>query len=183
MEILQNGHIFLPQAELTLNVRIHDATGFSPFYLSHGVEARLPADVIPPVPPGFYDMNDAGDVAFLSSQELAALGQNRAAALMRLRAQAIRMKRRYDAQIGIEEPSFEIGDVVKLKRNGSSLHHTHRGPFYIVDQGPNQTYFLQRPDGRRWVDVTGHDTPVNPDHLEYYTALDPEYYDDDDSRG
>ena len=170
---------YISQAELTLNVRIHEATGFSPFYLSHGIEARLPADVIPPVPPGSYDLNNEGDVAILSSQELAALGQNRAAALMRLRAQAARMKQRYDKQVGIIESSFQIGDVVKLKRNDPSLHHAYRGPFFIVDQGPNQTYFLQRPDGRRWVDVTGNDTPVNPDHLEYYTAIDPEYYDDE----
>jgi hypothetical protein len=118
---------YLPQAELTLNVRIHEATGFSPFYLSHGIEARLPADVIPPVPPGSYDLNDAGDVAILSSQELAALGQNRAAALMRLRAQAVRMKERYDKQVGIIEPSFQIGDVVD-----SSLYHAYSGPFYMI---------------------------------------------------
>jgi hypothetical protein len=50
------------------------------------------------------------------------------------------------------------------------------GPFYIVDKGPNNTYFLQRPDGRRWTAPNGQDIPVNSDDLARFTEFDGEYY-------
>jgi hypothetical protein len=167
----------LPLAEFIMNARISNSTGFSPFYLSHGVEPRLPGDEIPAVPPGHYDLNDEGDVAQLSSNELAKLGQNRAAALQRLKVQALRMKKYYDEKVGASIPSWQIGDVVKM------INHTRTrfkfrfiGPFYIVDKGPNNTYFLQRPDGRRWTAPNGQDIPVNSDDLARFTEFDGEYY-------
>ena len=167
----------LPLAEFIMNSRISNSTGFSAFYLSHGFEPRLPCDAIPALPPGYYDLTDSGDIAFLSSNELARLGQNRAAALQRLKAQSIRMKTYYDKKVGATETRWENGDVVKML-NHSQTRFKHRfiGPFYIAHRGPNNTYFLQRPDGRRWTSQNGTDTPVNPDDLAPFTEFDAEYY-------
>jgi hypothetical protein len=81
--------LYISQAEFVLNSRKSDATGFSPFYLAHGLDPRIPGDELPIIPPGsVYDFNDAEDVAMYTSKELAILGQNRAAALQRLKTQA-----------------------------------------------------------------------------------------------
>jgi hypothetical protein len=167
----------LPLAEFILNARISNSTGFSAFYLSHGFEPRLPGDEWPAVPPGYYDLNDSGDIALLSSRELARLGQNRAAALQRLKAQAIRMKTYYDKKVGVTEVEFKIGDVVKMTNHSRTrFKFKFLGPFYIVDKGPNNTFFLMRPDGRRWTSQNGTDTPVNPEYLLYFNEWDQEYY-------
>ena len=69
--------------------------------------------------------------------------------------------------------------MVKLKNHAQNkFQFKFLGPFYIVDKGPNDTFYLQRPDGRRWVDLTGTDTPVNPEYLHRYSEFDGEnYYD------
>ena len=170
---------FLSQAEFILNIRINNSTGYSPFFLAHGLEARIPGDEIPRIPPGGYDIHDEGDVAAWSAQELAALGQHRAAALQRLKAQAIRMKKQYDNKVGVSDFKFEFGDMVKLKNHsGGKMQSKYIGPFYIVDSGPNSTYFLQRLDGRRWTDQSGRDIPVNSEYLSYFSVSDDEFYPD-----
>lgn len=170
---------YLSQAEFILNIRVNNSTGFSPFYLSHGIEARLPGDDIPAVPPGYYDLNDAGDVATLSARELSSLGQHRAAALQRLKVQAARMKRQYDNKVGVSDFQFHFGDIVKLKNNSSGKFESkYVGPFYVVDSGPNSTYFLQRFNGRRWTDQAGRDIPVNSEFLSPFNVGDDEIYSD-----
>ena len=158
---------------------MNNSTGFSPFYLRHGLEARLPGDAIPVVPPGYYDLNDAGDVATLTAKELSNLGQRRAAALQRLKIQAARMKIQYDTKVGVSDFRFQFGDIVKLKNNSAGKFQSkYVGPFYIVDSGPNSTYFLQRFDGKRWTDQAGRDIPVNSEFLTPFSIVDDEIYSD-----
>jgi hypothetical protein len=167
----------LPLAEFILNSRISDSSGFSAFYLTHGFEPRLPGDEWPSLPPGAYDLTDSVDAAAYSARQLEILGQNRAAALQRLRVQAARMKQNYDRKVGVLEHAYQVGDVVKLiNHSRTRFKFRYLGPFYIADHGPNGTYFLIRPDGRRWTSMNGVDTPVNPDHLSSYTEFDGEYY-------
>ena len=162
---------YLPQAVLALNVRKHNATGFSPFYLCHGIEPRLPGDQLPSLPPKAFDINDELDVASYTAQELASLGQNRASALQKLRIQAEAMKSRYDNLIGVSDFSYAVGDVVKLRNHRQTkFDFPWLGPYVVVDFGPNGTYYLMKPDGVRL------DYLVNQDYLSYYSAKDPEYY-------
>lgn len=37
---------YLPQVELSYNSSVHSSTGFSTFFLAHGREPRLPADIL-----------------------------------------------------------------------------------------------------------------------------------------
>jgi hypothetical protein len=79
--------------------------------------------------------------------------------------------------MGVKEPSFRVGDVVKMKNyHKTKFKFKYLGPYYIVDKGMNDTFYLQQPDGRRWVDATGRDTPVNSDHLSRFSEFDGEYY-------
>lgn len=89
-----NWDCFLPQALFALSARQHSATGFSPFYLAHGVEPRLPVGAGPLDSALLTPESLSGDIA--SSRILEELGQSRAAAFFRLQAQAARMKRQYD---------------------------------------------------------------------------------------
>jgi hypothetical protein len=156
-----------------LNVRKSNATGFSLFYLCHGFEARLPGDDLPVLPPNAYDLNNELDVAELTARELTRLGQNRAAALQRLRIQAAAMKARYDLCTNIDhnDKKYEIGQMVKLKNHRQTkFQFPWTGPYQVVDYGPNGTVYLMKPSGERL------DFLVNIDHLAPYTIQDPEYY-------
>ena len=42
---------FVPLTQFILNARINNATGFSAFYLCHGLEPRIPGDELPVPPP------------------------------------------------------------------------------------------------------------------------------------
>ena len=52
---------FQPQASFALSIRRHDATGFSPFFLCHGFEARLPVVLIWNRPWLLYDVSPTLD--------------------------------------------------------------------------------------------------------------------------
>ena len=87
------------------------------------------------------------------------------------------MKDRYDSQVGITDARFKAGDVVKLlNQNKTKFKFKYQGPFYIAEERPNGTYFLQRPDGRRWTTSNGTDIPINPDHLAPFMAFDGDFY-------
>ena len=161
---------YLPQAVFALNVRRSNATGFSPYYLCHGFEPRIPGDALPHIPPNAFDLDDELDVAEITSQELARLNQNRGAALKRLQVQAAEMKRRYDLNLRIGQP-FAIGDIVKLKNHRQTkFQFPWLGPFYVVAHGPNGTLYLMKPNGQRL------DYLVNQDYVAPYSISDPEYY-------
>jgi hypothetical protein len=64
----------------------------------------------------------------------------------------------------------------RINYGHTRFKHRFIGPFYIADRGPNNTYFLQRPDGRRWTSQNGTDTPVNPNDLAAFTDFNSEYY-------
>jgi hypothetical protein len=87
------------------------------------------------------------------------------------------MKSAYDVKMGVKERCFKVGDVVKLK-NHTKTKFTFKfvGPFYIVEKGRNVTYSLQRPDGRRYTDMSGRDLPINAEHLYRFNDFDAEYY-------
>ena len=87
------------------------------------------------------------------------------------------MKLYYDSKLGVTDHVWEVGDVVKLRNHSQTrFKFPWIGPFYVVHRGPNDTYYLQRPDGRRWTSQNGVDTPVNPEDLAAFHEFDGEYY-------
>jgi transposase InsO family protein len=161
---------YIPQAILALSARKHTSTGFSPFYLCHGLEPRLPPDINPeenPFTPPFLDLKNPEDVAIYQSLQLDELGQHRAAALRRLKAQAIRMKDRYDRSSHVTNRQYAIGDYVKLLNNRKTkLELNWTGPYYVVEIGINDTYYLMKPNGQRL------DSAVSSDQMRTYTVDD-----------
>jgi hypothetical protein len=164
--------IFLPQALFALSARTHSATGFSPFFLCHGMEPRLPADSLPPAETPFSpEVVVPYSRAAISTRLLEQLGQDRAAALFRLQAQATRMKERYDGQDDVTGLSFDPGALVKmLHPQATKLDLRWIGPFYVVASELNGSCFLMKPNGQRL------DHPVSTDRLAPFLSDDVDLY-------
>ncbi len=159
---------FLPQALFALSARQHSATGFSPFFLSHGIEPRLPADSLLPQDAALVPavVSPTSRTA-ISSRLLEELGQNRSAAFFRLQAQATRMKERYDGQDDVTGLSLVPGDLVKmLHPQATKLDLRWTGPYYVVASELNGTCFLMKPSGQRL------DSPVSTDRLAPFLSDD-----------
>ena len=84
--------VLLPQVSMAINSTVHDSTGFTPFYLTHGSEMQLPIDLIAtlnhpeplPVTEHVEDLLRRFSIAYALAQ--ATMGK-----------QAVRSKRLYDA--------------------------------------------------------------------------------------
>lgn len=160
--------IFLPQAIFALSARQHSATGHSPFSLAHGLEPRLPSDSLPPAdtvlaPTAVVPFERSA----ISTRILEQLGQDRAAALFRLQAQATRMKARYDGMDEVTGLSLSPGDLVKmLHPQATKLDLRWIGPYYVIAAELNGSCFLMKPDGQRL------DHPVSTDRLAPFLSDD-----------
>jgi len=94
----------LPQVAMAINSTIHESTGFSPFFLAHGVAMQLPVDLVLPPPTPYPAVTPYVD-AVLHRFELAY-----ALARTTLLGQTERAKRRYDAQA--RTIHYAVGDKV-----------------------------------------------------------------------
>jgi hypothetical protein len=134
---------FVKPATFILNARTHSTTGYSPFYLVYGLQPRLPGDIFPPLA---HRHASPTDTSLLTNRQLIQLGQHRAMSLARSHANA----RNFSNSNGdLREPTFEIGQFVKLKNfTKQKFEFRWTGP-YIIDQiGPHNTYILRRSNGQ-----------------------------------
>ena len=153
--------LFLETVQFNLNARIHSFTGYSPFYLAHGVSPRLPGNLTPPV---LWDFNDSNDVESYTQRELEDLGHARSVAFRRSLQQAKRMKETHDSSTPVLANRFQVGEFVRLKANRGnlmikSLYPKFLGPFIIEQVNAHDSYYLKHPDGS----VLSH--PVNANDL------------------
>ncbi len=105
---------FLDSAVFSLRVRTHSVTGFSPFYLLYGKNARLPGDRLPE---GLFNFDDWDERQRYTLRELEDLGQSRAAAFIRSKEQARRMIEDQENKQDILDEVFDIGTFVKKKNH------------------------------------------------------------------
>ena len=97
--------VLLPQVSMAINSTVHESTGFTPFYLTHGTEMQLPLDLAAslhhpaprPVPEYVDDLLQRFSVAFRLAQAT-------------MSKQATRSKRLYDASA--RTIFYAIGDKV-----------------------------------------------------------------------
>ncbi|KAH6583466.1 hypothetical protein BASA61_007985 [Batrachochytrium salamandrivorans] len=145
---------YLNQTVFALRVRKHAVTKKSPFYLLYGVEPRLPGDM-EPIP-------ETQDSTELTVREFDELGQHRAAAYHRSKAQAEVMRRRNGGNLDSEDYCFKVGEMVKLKHHSKvKFEFDWKGPYVIADTGYPGTYWLMEPSGRR-LDSTTNETDLAP---------------------
>jgi hypothetical protein len=130
-----------------LRTQVSSATGFSPFFLVHGLEVVLPTGVAFGAPRiQFYEEGEAEQTRRI---DLDSLEEQRLAAVMR--------QARHDQQLGryhdrnVRETSFNVGDLVLRhiqKTDGMHKLSTPReGPFIVTEVISPSTYRLQWGDG------------------------------------
>jgi transposase InsO family protein len=87
-----NWDVLLPQVSMAINSTVHDSTGFTPFYLTHGTEMHLPVDLLAALPPPLVR-----SVPDYVSDLLRRFSTAYDLALQTMSKQATRSKRLYDA--------------------------------------------------------------------------------------
>jgi transposase InsO family protein len=155
---------FLDQTVFAIRVRRHAVTKKSPFYLLYGVHPRLPGDSHPP-PSRMQPLDEIEEMEERSeiiARTLEDMGQARAAAHERSKAQAEAMRRRQNIPDESPDHHFKVGDWVKLKHHSAEkFEFRWKGPYHVVDLGFPGTYWLMTPDGLR-LDSTVNQSDLAP---------------------
>jgi transposase InsO family protein len=169
---------FLPQTLFSLRVRTHAVTKFSPFYLLYGVHPRIPGDTLPlqsSMQP-LDELEKMEERAEFTARMLDELGQDRAAAYHRSKAQEERMKQRYDKDKNVTPSAYGLQDWVKLKHQGKTkFEFEWKGPYFIRGFGiVPETYYIKEPNGRALPTAVAQDqlapwlAPLGPDEDYFY---------------
>ena len=170
---------FLPQVVFAMRSKKHATTGYSPFYLMHGVEPRQPIDPRPPA--SFMKPLTNSEILEIRTLEttdiLEKLGFARQEAYERSVALASKMaqrkqvgRRRKASRIpGPADPAvtthtFQVGDLV-LRRNhvANKLDPRWSGPYLVVKLGYPGSYWIQEIGSE-----TMHPQTVSDAHLAFW---------------
>ena len=153
---------WLPYVVFAYNSTRQNSTGYTPYYLLHGFEPRLPSDITDP--------NDDTSVA----EHFERLHHAREAAIQAtLRAQE-GQKKQYDRNR--YEQEFREGDLVWVHRQRgyigqtTKLRHPYEGPWKILKKFSDLNYLVQDMSGNTQQSKT--DT-VHVSRLKPYFARDP----------
>lgn len=122
---------FVDVALWASRIWVNSTTGYSPYFLVYGREPTLPGDsnLIPFISRAAWA--DERTIANVTAEELADLGQHRAAAEARLRAMSEKDKQRWDANI--VPISYEVGDLVLVTHEGKvGLEPRFKGPYIVT---------------------------------------------------
>jgi len=159
----------LPTATFAYNTSVSPVTGFTPFFLMYGRQARLPSSLLTgDYNEQFHDFRQYGSLLTTHLRSAHDIVRER------LAEYAIEMKSRWDSKVKDFQP-FKKGDVVKMynpqlaTKNGE-LPNSHKlkskwqGPYTVIDtavHGNDAIYVLKDPTTlREWT--------VNVELLEEY---------------
>ncbi|EIE84465.1 hypothetical protein RO3G_09175 [Rhizopus delemar RA 99-880] len=166
---------YMDAALFACRIRKHATTGFSPFFLTYGVEPRIPGDHHRPFMNEFIEQDQE-----IMSQDvmvhLRKLREARYTAEDRLRKQAEIDKSRWDSLLKDKIQIFEIGDYVLLRHESKKgLEFNWMGPYKVIKRNLDfNTYQIQEINGKTyqsWV----HTDRLHP--VKYVgTSIDKSWY-------
>ncbi|CAD6186088.1 unnamed protein product [Caenorhabditis auriculariae] len=129
---------YLSLITFALNTTPHTTTGLSPFFVTHGREPRIPADVLWKSPmPVYINEEDHATMLRIQLAELWKFTRER------LRVGQARQKKNYEKTHRIAERKICTGDLVLVKRAPAKnkLAPYLHGPYTVISvSGPNIQY-------------------------------------------
>jgi hypothetical protein len=169
-EHADNWDELLPFVSMAINSTVHESTGYSPFFLIHGMEMQQPIDLVVPLPSAPTDTPDSYADELLTKMDAA----YESARLASLR-QAQRSKRRYD--LAARMTTYRVGDSVYwLKHTNAPGEHPKFRPLW---SGPwTVTAILSDVNVMIQEDATGQSKPAHIDRL-CHKPTDPDAPPDD----
>jgi hypothetical protein len=133
--------LYVPQAMLAIRIRLHNSTGYSPFYLVYGRQARIPGDLVLP-----NIDNEQLDNVGNRLNELQAIPEATKRAKLALERSREKMKRQFDKKV--VSTNFKQGDSVLLRNEAAKkFETTWFGPYTITHLYQNGVVRLTDPKG------------------------------------
>ena len=141
-------------------ITVSRITGFSPYYLLHGVHPLLPMDLTEStfLVTGFHPDMDTSTLLALRMRQLAKLPADVAAASETLRQARYKSKedfeRRYHKKL--TQQVYQPGDFVLVRNTAVEMSHDRKhqprylGPYVVAQQVSKNAYRLQEMDGAEW---------------------------------
>lgn len=141
--------LYVPQALFACRVRLHATTGTSPFYLTYGVEPKLPGD---PTNPQLQDEYlDPAVAEEWRQQQITKLQLERKEAIERYQQQQ-EISRKAFAE-NVTKDRYTSGELVLLrKENRTKYDALWSGPYRIREIGENGIYKLADLNGKQLED-------------------------------
>ena len=133
---------FLDVAAFAYNTAVHSSTGYSPFYLMYGREAREPDDLLPPA-----RNRNLTDVNMIFSQQWYDAIE---IAKARLEEAKEKQKEYYDRNA--RRTVYEVNDRIMLKTLADipgKFNMRWEGPFTVVEKKGNVNYKIVSVDGKK----------------------------------
>jgi len=151
----------LPAVAFAYRTSVHESTGLTPFFMTYGREARIPADLVYGPPP----VEDDCAVDFVEAKREVFREAFRVAR-EQLSQAAVRRKRQYDLRV--KPASYKVGDqvwcLIPRRRQGryQKWASPYQGPFTVIAVLGPVTYKVQRQGrGKPW---TIHVDKLKPCH-------------------
>jgi len=141
----------LPKACLAYNTSVQPTTGFTPFFLMYGRQARLPVDIMY----GSPEPDESTSTEYASNLKNT-LQHTYEIVCTKMQTELRREKEFYDEKV--HGKSFEVDDLVWLhssvvkKGKSKKFHCPWLGPYIIIKKISDSTYRIKKfPRGKRTV--------------------------------
>ena len=154
---------YLPYATFAYNTAVHSSTGYTPFYLMFGREAREPNDVLPPN--RLLIISDENTIFSQMWHEAKEKAKNNLAEAKE------KQKYYYDKDKKLVE--YKIGDHVLLKEQASipgKFNMRYIGPYRVIEKKSDVTYKLL--DIENKTEYVTHIDRLKPFHIDEPTETD-----------
>ena len=145
----------LPKVCMAYNTSVHASTGYTPFFLMFGRQARMPIDLM-------YGTGDEKEVP-TTQYAAATVVEAYRGVREKLAASHARRKNYYDQKV--HGQPFAVGDLVWLhsvvvpRGKSKKLHHPWIGPFRVLTKLSESDYRVKKLSGNRrvhrWFVLTG----------------------------
>jgi hypothetical protein len=149
----------LPAALYADRITVRRATGFSPYYLLHGVHPLLPCDLAEAtfMVPKFKDRMTDIDLLIARIRQIAKMPDDLARARKTLENSRFRSKAAFETKFGrrLQRTSFKAGELVLIRNNvlektvsiNKKIQNRYMGPYRVVRETKGKSYVLEELNG------------------------------------